>query len=199
MICHHCIRTYAWRFSFLTTVPQVTMSKSSPYRTWCWKPETKNHHLGEIFMFTSILFCTSCEACHTTERHPYEEATWVASSTTNPRLITVWNLDGLCWSISRHNTRGGHCGPLWKIDPVLLSGTTPSTRTWLPRNHLKTFHHENWSCSTAQMLQSTTLWQTVLDHHMTCYFVILWCNTLKFQLGRLVHTHPIVLGHLGTL
>src|SRR5258707_11300668 len=78
----------------------------------------------------SCPFCfvppAACEACQTTERCAYKEATWVASSTTNPRPITVWNLDGLHRSISRHNTRG-RCGPLWKIDPVLVSGTTCSS------------------------------------------------------------------------
>ncbi len=126
MICHHCVRTYMCGFSFLTTVPQATMSKSSPYRTQCWKPETKkppsggNIHVHVHFVLRLL------------RGVPDHQKTCVWRSNTgcfiNHQSQTDHSLESRwTWSIhSRRNTRGC-CGPLWKIDPVLLSDTTCSS------------------------------------------------------------------------
>src|SRR5258707_979946 len=62
------------------------------------------------------------------------------------------------------------CGRLIQYYSRTLHALAPSTRTWLLRNHLKTFHHENRSCSTAWVLWSTALWQTVLDLAISLFY-----------------------------
>ena len=132
----------------------------------------KNHHLGAIFMFTSILFCASCEACQTTKRRAYEEATRVASSTTNPRPITVWNLDGLGQSIPGVILGDAvvPCGRLIQYYSRTLHALAPYTRTWLLRNHLKTFHHENRSYCTGALEHCTLADSAKLSYDLLFHY-----------------------------